>query len=223
MEKKTLGDIAHSATKAILNSVPYVGGAATEIFTLLVASPIEKRRDIWMKEVGERLLLLETNNNLDLNQLQQNELFIDVVLHTTQSALRTSSQLKRQCYQNILLNSATVKSIDDTQIQIFINLINSFTDWHIRIIELFNNPTEWFKRNSIVFPPMLQGSLTDVLTTAYPVLKDSKELCSLIWSDLHRSGLFNTPSIGGLMSGNGLMANRTTILGQQFLEYIKSE
>lgn len=120
-----------------------------------------------------------------------------------------------------MINSASAKSIDETEIQIFINLIDSFTDWHIKILDLFDNPTYWYKENSIEIPNLMMGSLTDVLVGAFPELKERRDFYNIVWSDLYSSGLLNTSTLGGMMSGSGLMVIRTTLFGQRFLRYIK--
>lgn len=221
MDKENIKDLAYTLTKAGIGSVPYIGAAASEILSLIVASPLEKRRDKWFVEIGERLKILEENSNLQLNELSQNEFFIDIVIQTTLNVLKTSNELKRQCYCNILINSASAKSIDDTEIQICINLIDSFTDWHIKILNLFDNPTYWYTEKNIEIPKLMMGSLTDVLVGAFPELKERRDFYNIVWSDLYRSGLLYTSELGGMISGSGLMVNRTTFLGQRFLKYIK--
>lgn len=94
MTKEKIKDLAYTLTKAGIGSVPYVGAAASEILSLIVASPLEKRRDKWFVEIGERLKVLEVKNNLQLSELSQNEFFIDIVIQTTQNVLKTSNELK---------------------------------------------------------------------------------------------------------------------------------
>ena len=51
-------DVLHTALRAALGSVPVVGAAAVELFALVVATPLEKRRHRWMEEVATRLVEL---------------------------------------------------------------------------------------------------------------------------------------------------------------------
>ena len=87
MKKDKTKDITYSITKAGIGSIPIVGAAASELLGLLVTPPLEKRRGKWMLEIGERLKELEENHHIDLEQLSENETFIDIVLQTTQLVL----------------------------------------------------------------------------------------------------------------------------------------
>lgn len=221
MDKEKIKNIAYTLTKAGIGSIPLVGAAASEILSLIVASPLAKRREKWLVEIGEKLKKLEENNDIQISELAQNEIFIDIVIQTTQNALKTGNELKRQCYKNVLINSASEKSIDESEIQIFINLIDSYTDWHIKIFVLFDNPTNWYKENCQEIPNLMMGSLTNILVGAFPELKEREDFYKIIWTDLYNAGLVNTSSLGGIVSSSGLMVNRTTPFGQKFLKYIK--
>ncbi len=53
------GDAAYAAGRALLSAIPVAGGAAVEIFQYIITPPIEKRRNEWMKIIGEALKDLE--------------------------------------------------------------------------------------------------------------------------------------------------------------------
>lgn len=105
--------------------------------------------------------------------------------------------------------------------QIFLKLIDDFTIWHIRILDLFNDPPEWFKRNKKSFPGYISAGLSNVATEAYPELKGQKELLDAIWKDLEHAGLHNSGSLNAMMTASGLLSPRTTALGRKFLESIQ--
>ena len=220
MKKETKQDIAYGVTKAILGSIPYAGAAASELFQLLVTPPLEKRRNEWMIEVGEKLKQLEQKEEIDFNKLAENEIFIDVVLQTSQLALRTSEKEKIQYFKNVILNTAIAENPNITEVQIFLNFISTYTVWHIKILKLFDNPQDWFSKNNKSMPNVMAGGLSDVLETAYPELINKRALYDLIWDDLSRSGLHSTSGLHTIMSGSGLLANRTTPFGKEFLEFI---
>lgn len=220
MKKETKDDIAYGVAKAVLGSIPVVGATASELLQLLVTPPLEKRRNEWMIEVGEKLKQLEQKEELDLIKLENNDVFIDVVLQTTQLALRTSEKEKIQYFKNVILNSAVEENPNITEVQIFLNFIYTFTVWHIKILKLFDNPENWFKKNGKSLPNYMAAGLSNVLEEAYPELKGKRELYDLIWDDLSRAGLHKTSSLHATMTGSGLMAPRTTTFGKEFLEFI---
>mgnify|MGYP006956295741 CR=1 FL=1 len=220
MKKETKDDIAYGVAKAVLGSIPVVGATASELLQLLVTPPLEKRRNEWMIEVGEKLKQLEQKEELDLIKLSNNDVFIDVVLHTTQLALRTSEKEKIQYFKNVILNSAVEENPNITEVQIFLNFISTFTVWHIKILKLFDNPENWFKKNGKSLPNYMAAGLSNVLEEAYPELNGKRELYDLIWDDLSRAGLHKTSGLHTTMTGSGLMTPRTTTFGKEFLEFI---
>lgn len=220
MKKEKKEDILYSLTKAGIGSIPIVGAAASELLQLIVTPPIEKRRNKWMLEIGEKLQNLENQEKLNIDQLSNNDLFIDVVLQTTQQALKTSQNEKIEYYQNAILNSAIGENPDLSEIQIFLNFISDFTVWHIKILKLFDNPTDWFEKRDKKIPNYFSGGLSNVLIDAYPELKERREFYDLIWGDLKRAGLHKTSELHGMMTGSGLLSNRTTEFGQRFLRFI---
>jgi hypothetical protein len=101
-------------------------------------------------------------------------------------------------------------------------LLDTFTVWHIKILQFFDNPTKWFENAGQNPPNFMMGSLSSILTNAFPPLSGQQELLDVIWRDLHDNGLHNTSGLMTTMSGNGLLANRTTQLGQEFLKFIST-
>lgn len=215
-------EIVYSIVKAGLGAVPFAGSAAIELFTHIIIPPIEKRRIEWMHDIGERLAKLESEGDIKLSDLQNNQDFIDTVIKTTQFALRTSEAEKIEYFRNALVNTALGESPDQSESQIFLSLIDDFTVWHIRILKLFDNPNRWFEINNLEAPKnIMGGGLRLILEIAFPELKGRTEFCNLIWDDLSRAGLHNSGSLGGMMTGSGLMQNRTTEFGKRFLQFIE--
>ncbi len=88
-------------------------------------------------------------------------------------------------------------------------------------MHLFNDPEDWFKTNKQPTPNYVAAGLNSVVTDAYPELKGQGELVNIIWADLKRAGLHNSGELGAIMTGNGLLAQRTTDIGKKFLKYIQ--
>ncbi|MBN1185696.1 MAG: hypothetical protein JXB49_25670, partial [Bacteroidales bacterium] len=205
MKSDKAKDIPYSIIKAGLGAVPIVGSAAIELFTHIVTPPIEKRRIAWMHDIGERLAKLESKHDIELSELQDNPDFIDTVIKTTQYALRTSETEKIEYFRNALINTAIGESPEQSESQIFLNLLDSYTIWHIRILKLFDNPSHWYEANKIEPPQnVMGGGLKIILETAFSELKGRTDFCNLVWEDLKRAGLHNSGSLGTMMTGSGL-------------------
>ena len=223
VNKTTSKDLAYATAKAVMGSIPYAGAAVSELIGLIIAPPIEKRREKWMTEVGQKLKDLEEASKVDITKLTNNPQFIDTVLQATSYALKTSDEEKIAAFRNAIINTAIGDVPEQTISQIFLTLIDNFTSWHIKILHLFDNPSEWFKQNGMTFPDYTMTSLSTVVIEAYPILKGQNELLDLIWSDLKQGGLHNTSDLRTSMSGNSLLANRTTDLGKKFLNFISDQ
>src|SRR5690606_17271406 len=221
--KTTVGDIAHSLAKGGLGTIPVIGSLATEIFGLIVTPPLERRRAEWMNEIAEKLKELEENKTIDFQELQNNEQFIDVVLQATTLAFKTSEREKIKAFQNAILNTATGESPDKTISQIFLNQLDSFTTWHIKILKFIDSPRLWFQNANKTPPNYMSGSISSVIKEAFPDLKNQEELLDLIWNDLHTAGFHRTTGIKTMMTGDGLLSERTTAFGKQFIEFITND
>lgn len=221
LPEATAGDHLHTLARAGIGSIPIVGAAATELFRKLMAPPLEKRSQQWMESVAEGLRQLESQQFLSIEQLANNDVFIDVVMTASQVAIRTSQEKKREALKNAVLNAALPNPPDQSRQQIFIGLVDSLTVWHLKILRFFSDPVKAFEQQAKTPPQYsIGGSLSQLLTAAYPELANERELCDLIGKDLYGKGLLGTESFHGMMTGRGVYEKRTTNLGDQFLAFI---
>jgi hypothetical protein len=219
--KETVGDHAHTLTRAGLGSIPLVGAAAQELFQKLITPPLEKRRQKWIECIAEGLRHLESQQLLSIEQLSENDAFIDAVMFASQAAIKTSQEEKREALKNAVLNSALPDPPDDSRQQIFIGLVESLTVWHLKILRFFSDPAKAFAEQAKTPPQYsIGGSLSQLLTAAYPELANERELYDLIGKDLYGNGLMGTDGFHGMMTGSGVYNKRTTSLGDQFLAFI---
>jgi hypothetical protein len=218
--KTTVGDVAHSIAKGAIGTIPIVGSLATEIFSLIVTPPLEKRRAEWMNDVAARLQALEDNGEINLQSLQNNEQFIDVVLQATTYALKSSEQEKIAAFKNMLLNTAIGEAPGITKSQIFLNMLDRFTSWHIVLLKFIDSPRDWFQQNNRTPPNYMSGSISAIINNAFPDLSNQEELIDLIWEDLKVAGFHNTSGTRTMMTGDGTLSERTTPLGKEFLKFI---
>lgn len=111
----------------------------SSILDLVFISPISKRKDAWAKDLGEKVQeLLE--NGITIENLQENNKFIDAVYQSTQIALKTSQREKIEALRNAIKNVALDTSLDDSFIQICLQIVDDLTPIHMRILQFFENP-----------------------------------------------------------------------------------
>lgn len=221
--KTTVGDVAHSLVKGGLGAIPVIGSLATEIFGLIVSPPLEKRRVEWMNKIAEELKELEEKQRIDFDKLRDNEQFIDVVLQATNLALKTSEKKKIESFRNAVLNSATGNSPDKTKSQIFLNQLDKFTTWHIILLDFINSPKFWFENKGKTVPNYIGGSIHLLILEAFPELKNQDDLLDIIWDDLKSAGFHKTSGLKAMMNGDGVLSDRTTSLGKEFINFITND
>jgi hypothetical protein len=219
--QKGKDDVVHSIAKAVLGSIPVAGAAASELFASIISPPLEKRRDEWMKNIGERIKNLEIEKKLFIPALTNNELFITTVMHASQIAIKNHSHEKLEALTNAISNTAISNPPEESKVLIFLNYVDTFTDWHIRILHLFQNSNTWFISNNKKPPEFsISSSYDQVLLSAYPELSNNRSLYDLIDKDLSDAGLLSGGGLHAMMSSSGAFQKRTTALGDEFLRFI---
>jgi len=218
IQKNTEEDYAYAAIQAASNILPVIGPT---LLGLIIASPVERRLQTFREEVEVRLRQLEARG-LDLQSLSSNDEFIDAVMQASYIALKTSEREKLNALKNAISNIAVGTSIEKTLCQIFLNLIDTFTPWHIKILAFYDNPKNWFERNSKQIPEIKgEGSIVNILFEAYPELNNRTDTVYLIWSDLQNAGLCDKHiDLNITMPLEGMLQHRISGLGRFFLEFI---
>lgn len=210
--KPTTGDLAHTITKMGLSALPVIGGPAVEVFQFMMQAPIERRRDIWVQQLGEQMLELEANG-IKLENLQQNEQFISAVLQVTQTALRTHQAEKLAALRNVLVNLAQGQTVEDTLLQILLSHIDTLSEMHIRLLKVFDAPKippHWFGDEDM-------HSIKELVSYNIPQLQgDGIALQLLI--DLNARGLLGVDLMHSVPTED--LSRRITPLGESLIRLI---
>ena len=98
--ESTSADHAHTLARAVIASIPLAGGAGVELLGMVIAPSLEKRKLEWMKAVAEALEELDEKHGSILDDLKNNEIFIDTIMKASQAAIRTSQQEKKEALRN---------------------------------------------------------------------------------------------------------------------------
>ena len=220
--KTTKGDIIHKVVKTSVASIPVAGNILSELFTTLIAEPSAKRRDKILIEIDNRIIELSNKvENFNIESLTGNEVFLSTVSQAFQIAMRTHQQEKIDALLNAIINSIT-ENIEDNLQHMFLMFIDSFTEWHLRILILLDNPVQVLQ-DKCLSTDFGMGNLSTVLKTTYPELIGREEFYKQIMKDLYNRSLVNTKdeALNTTMSGSGIVASRTTEFGKQFIKFIK--
>ncbi len=135
--KDNTKDVLHSLTKGAVSSIPIAGGVLGETFSLLVKSPVEKRRDEFLEDLFKRIKKLENKNNeFKIENLQKNDIFISALIHAIQIAVKNHQKEKIEMLRNAVINSATIQNPNSEKL-FFLNLIDEITPLHIIAMKFF--------------------------------------------------------------------------------------
>jgi hypothetical protein len=220
--EKSAGDAVHAVARAGLGAIPVAGAAASELLIAIVTPPLEKRRSEWMAEVRDALRKLEEEMGVVLESLQTKDQFVDVAVAASQIALRTSNKEKREALKNAILNSALPDPPEESLQKMFLSFIDTLTVWHLKLLDLFNEPPVYIQRHNLRFGNVSMGAMSHLIESAFPELKGKRDLYDLIWKDLFSRALVTTDGLHTMMTGSGIVARRTTEIGRLFLDYIKN-
>jgi hypothetical protein len=134
------GDRAMAVVRSTLGAVPIIGAAAQELLDHVIRPPLVRRQQEWMEDIAGGLRKLEADHGIRPEQLRDNRAFVDAVLSATQAAIRTSQHEKKKALRNAVLNAGLPGAPEVALQQMFISLVDRFSDWHLRILQLFKDP-----------------------------------------------------------------------------------
>jgi hypothetical protein len=215
-------DHAQGAARAALAAIPVIGGPITEVLSVVLAPSVARRRDQWFKELADGLEQLEANvEGFKIKNLEHDEEFVSAVIEASRSAISTHKQEKREALRNAMLNIALHRSASEDQQQTFLRYIDELTVWHLRILTLFQDPPRVLATKGIQVNPSVGGA-AEILESMYPELNGHREVYDQVVTDLHARGLLNSPPsfLHTTMTGNGMVAKRTSALADAFLAFI---
>lgn len=211
---------AHRVARAAIAAIPVLGGTLGEVFTSLIEPPMAKRQTAWMIQVTEAINELYDKGIVTEENLQQNEKFFTTLVHASSIAIKNHEKEKIEALRNAVINSALPDAPNDIKQQLFLNLVDSCTSWHIALLKLFQNPLYWAQVNKHEFPSWERGLISSVIEDAFPELQNQNALYSIVWNELYRNSLLNTDGIGTPMIYSSMLAKRTTPIGDEFVKFI---
>jgi len=199
--------------KTALSGIPVGGTLVTCVWDSVKAHAAQRRLDDWKNIIEDRLFILENT----LEDMGNNEMFASAMMRATDIAIKTAESEKRKYLANAVYNSIKTP-LDESIFMIYLDMLDEYTVWHIKILHYFSNPKAY---KGVDVEKFVMGSAMEPLLQAFPELKDRKEIVHKIVKDLQSTGLLpEGVYLGSTMTGNGMVAARTTDLGSGFLEFV---
>jgi hypothetical protein len=219
--KSTGREIVERAAEAALGSVPLVGAALAVTFVTALGWRIEERREKWFTQLAEGVEELRDRvEDLDLEKLTDNPLFVDAVVTATRAVVHTHQDEKLTALRNAVLNSVAADAPDaDTQ-AIMLSLVDRFTPSHLRLVTLWDDPPAWFARHGLTRPEAgYITSRTVTVEAGLPEMEGRQDFYLLVAGELQSAGML-TASLMGNVQPPSLMSRLTTDFGRQFVRFI---
>ena len=219
---KTATDIAREVGRAIVSAIPAAGGPLQVAFENIFTSPIEKRKEAWLNQLADVINEVQKRvSEITPERLAENDAFVTVVMQASQVAIRNHQQAKLEALRNAVLNAALPNPPHEDEQMIFLRLIDQLTPWHLRVLSVLNDPTQWMERNNVHNPGWGMGGASTVLEYCLPDLQGQRETYDQIVLDLQGQGLLGQgQSLHVMMTGSGMVASRTTERGRRFIKFI---
>ena len=210
MTKNKALDVIEVIGKTALSVLPVGGALVNTVYDVVKENALSRRQEEWKKTLEERLSKVEET----LENIGNNELFATVLIKATEIAMKTAKEEKRLYLANAVVNTTSL-DLNEEKLIVFLDLLDKYTISHIKIVNFFFKPSRFEGVSSSSY---MMGSPKTPLFDIYPELNN--DLFNKIYNDLYTDGMVNTKDLNCIMTGAGMIAKRTTPLGDEFLNFI---
>lgn len=232
VETPRVSDLIYTGASTIANIVPGVG----ELFKFLFEEPITKRKLDWIESLEKRITELETTISDIKIRIKNNENAVSATFYASALAVKTTDKIKLEALQNIIINAALNPNFDGYKIQMFLSFVDSFTEWHIKILKFFHDPKTIADEHKI---KIISGEFQSlpamyVFWKLYPDMSKNSDYVKVIIDNLYNSGLINVDGsfltkvysyrapLGIFNQEFGPLTKHTTDLGNELLLFISN-
>lgn len=190
------------------------GAAPVAELVDLVRTPLERRRDDFLRDLAERIASLEEAGRLTRDRLVNDVAFVDALARGVHASVRTGDPEKRTALRNAALNVALGASADAGERELFLEMVERFTAWHIRTLKVAHDPDAARRAAATPFAVGRTTSWYHLLEAVLPELRGRPEFYERVWGDLKQAGLIHANL------GDRSPTRTTTPLGERFLSFV---
>ena len=119
-----------------------------------------------------------------------------------------------------MLNSARPGAPDDDLQLMFLDFVDTFTPWHLRVLCYLDNPKAWLEEHGIRYQHISVGAVSSFLELAFPELASRRSFYVQLARDLHTRGLVSVENLNVTGTADGMVAPRSTEMGRVFLKFV---
>jgi len=216
-----MAEVAADMVKAGVAAVPLVGGAAVELFDLVLEPSLQKRRDEWLRHLGQVVDELRHRlEGFDPRDLEGNEEFVSAVLAASVVAVKSHDVEKLRMLRNALVNSVLPGAPEEYERMSFLRFIDELMPLHVRMLALLDDPGKWFDDHGLQRPQFgISSSVVQVIEGGLPEVRGRRDIYDQVGADLEQRTLAQG-SFHGMMTATGAWASRSSERGKRFLKFI---
>lgn len=220
-KKSEASEVSKLVVAAAVSVIPIVGSPTAIILQEMFGRSFQKRRDLWFEELSdsvEELRKREDSGRLD--DLEENQGFLDAVASATLLAVRTSDEAKRALLRSAVLNVALGFNYEQDKVQMFMQYMEDLTTPHVHLLEMLNDPMAYFNQRNVPWPNFSMGGISSLRELVFS--NWSREYSDQILRILRNFGLVVIESMHVTQSGHSLALSTTSELGKEFLIFLKN-
>jgi len=219
---RSAAEVGAGLAGAALEAVPIVGGPAAHLFELVLAPSLERRRDEWLRNLGEVVEELRLRiDDFNPRDLENNEQFVSAVLAASTIAVKTHQVEKREMLRNALVNGLLPGAPDEHEQMLFLRFVDELTPLHVAVLAFMADPRRWYVDRGMEQPQFMMGPLSRVLVPAFDDF--AEETLATVSQDLDQRRLADAGAAWSAgMSNDGVWAPRIRPLGTQLLAFVSA-
>ena len=169
--------------------------------------------------------LEEQTEGFKIENLSDNPLFITTFLRVFSIALRTHQEEKLESLRNVVINAAKPIYVEDDVSQMFTNFIDTFTPWHIKILELLDK-IDFEISDFHTSGRLYSNNVRDYVLNNFPELQRDDAFAAQVIRDLQDRGMIKSDDDPELIASEDSERStgipNTTPFGKRFLKIIHS-
>ncbi|ADJ28448.1 hypothetical protein [Nitrosococcus watsonii] len=202
--------------KSGLATTPFCGGIAS-LMSDYIPSAKQRRLEEFTIKLAEDLSELQ-------DRVKESQILTDEFAFLFEKSFRGAAENyqteKLEAFRAILVNAALGIDLSEEEKEYFLNLVNTLSALHIRILRFMAEPKSYLEANKIP-PKDIRGGFTQFFPVAVPGIE--LEVIKSAFSDLYQYDLINTDKIifSTMTSGQGLdlLGDRISNLGRRFINF----
>jgi hypothetical protein len=224
--KNVEAEIRESRLADTILSILKVGVSATTfgVFANLISEFIPNKRFLRLEKFAQEIAeeLSKLDNKIDTNFITTDE-FAFIFEQCFKAASENYQKEKLDSFKTIIVNSAINNKIDNDEREFFLNLTNSLTVLHLKILKFMYNPYKYLSDNNIP-ESLINGGFEEFFPRVFPNV--DLEIIKMAFDDLFKYGLLTSDK--GIfhtimtVSGFGALIKRVSKNGERYINFISN-